>query len=190
MHCTKFDDEKSDLENVLYGVPQGSVLGPLLFILYINDIVNSSAIGHFVLFADDTNIFISAATKSEAYKKANEVLQCVSQYMNSNQLHINLSKSLYMYFRPRLNNLERLSCARARTIDTEHHLTLNGIKLKRVDRTRFLCVIIDENLNWDYHIQYLLILKNGRDKARNLLQLHNMCVRYSTITGHHTLSTK
>ena len=62
---TKFDDVMSDAENILFGVPQGSVLGPLLFLIYINDIVHSSTQGEFVIFADDTNIFIAAKTKKE-----------------------------------------------------------------------------------------------------------------------------
>ena len=47
----------SDAENILFGVPQGSVLGPLLFLIYINDIVHSSTQDEFVIFADDTNIY-------------------------------------------------------------------------------------------------------------------------------------
>ena len=82
---------------VEYGVPQGSILGPLLFLLYVNDICNVSKIRHFVLFADDTNLFY-----------AHKNLQCLTQQVNrlsdwfsSNKLSINLEKTHFMIFKPR-----------------------------------------------------------------------------------------
>ena len=60
---TEILGEKSDSANIAFGVPQGSVLGPLLFLLYINDIVNCTKDAKFVLYADDTNIFVSGKTQ-------------------------------------------------------------------------------------------------------------------------------
>ena len=85
---TKIQSENSDESNIEYGVPQGSVLGPLLFLIYVNDIVMSSDLGKFVLYADDTNIFVSGNSEAEAYEKAQSVLNAVYDYMYANQLHI------------------------------------------------------------------------------------------------------
>ena len=69
--------------------------------------------------------------------------------------YINLGKCTYIHFRPKLNNKQRLTCARTRPFKLEPSLSLNGIKLKKVSKVRFLGVIIDENLTWDDHIEYL-----------------------------------
>ena len=157
---TNFQKTLSEKCQVLYGVPQGSVLGPLLFLLYINDIVSCSSEGEFVLFADDTNIFVSGKTASEAYIKANTVLRDVNEYMALNQLHINMSKCCYMHFKPDLSR-QLQTCARARTYDGICNLYLNEKKVKKVQSTKFLGVVIDEKLSWDDHITYLTAKLNS-----------------------------
>ena len=112
---------------------------------------NSAFEGETVIFADDTNIFVTGNNEEETYYLANKVLKCVSIYMKVNQLHINLSKCahmyiIHMYFRPNLNNNERNACActRSNVYNASCILSLNGIKVKKVDKIKFLGVIIDD----------------------------------------------
>ena len=147
-------DEKSSCLPIRYGVPQGSILGPLLFILYINDIVNCSSLGTFILFADDTNVFVSGATRTEAYQKANKLLASLSNYMTSNKLHINMSKCCFIEFKQTKNDITDEHEHDDIIID-DHELILNDMPIKKVKYTKFLGVTIDEELNWNQHFTEL-----------------------------------
>ena len=93
--------------------------------MYINDIVNTTPNGDFVLYADDTNIFVAGNSKEAAYEKANEVLNYVYKYMVSNKLHINMTKCCYMHFKPTIFNAEIQT-----EHSEEHKLMIDGIPLK------------------------------------------------------------
>ena len=137
--------EDSDKLPVIFGVPQGSCLGPLLFIIYINDISRVTDLGKFVLFADDTNIFVVDQCKKRAFEKANEILHLVHLYMKCNLLHINIKKCCYIHFKlPRAKNDDLNE-------DENLFLTINNVVIKQVKETKFLGVIIDEKLKWDAH---------------------------------------
>ena len=102
----------------------------------------------FILFADDTNIFIQAPSKQQVYNRANKILKLVSTYMKYNKLHINFDKSCFMYFRKSgqqsLYNEKKLP-----------PIMIGDKKNKPVSETKFLGVIIDEKLSWDAHIKSL-----------------------------------
>ena len=140
--------ESSDELPVVFGVPQGSVLGPLLFIIYINDIYNSTSVGKFVLFADDTNIFVADKCKLKVFEKANRILESINSYMRCNLLHINIKKCCYMHFTPKQKDI---------VVDDDNaiNIVLGQNKIKLVKEIKFLGVIIDDKLSWKPHTKYL-----------------------------------
>ena len=89
---------ESDKGQVKCGVPQGSVLGPLFFLIFVNDMVRASKDLEFVLFADDTNIFVKGRNFAELIEKVNRGLAELSKWFSCNKLTLNLKKTEYIYF--------------------------------------------------------------------------------------------
>jgi Reverse transcriptase (RNA-dependent DNA polymerase) len=136
----------SDRQMITFGIPQGSILGPLLFILYINDIVNCSKLLHFILFADDTNLFLSDKNLSVLLSKANLELSKLSTWFIANGLTLNASKTNYILFgskRHRHDDPQDIS------------VKLNGNDLLKVDSVKFLGVHVDSELTWKMHTTYI-----------------------------------
>ena len=139
-----YNSYKSDHKNILCGVPQGSILGPLLFILYVNDITNTSNVLEFVLFADDTTITYSHSDVISKFDMINKELQEVTNWFKANKLSVNASKTNHML----LGTNHKLS-----RLDESASIILDNTNLERVNNTKFLGVTIDENLNWTSHTE-------------------------------------
>ena len=94
----------SDTRIIKYGVPQGSILGPLLFILYVNDIMNVSQLVNFILYADDTNMFVSDNDLTSLIVKANDELSKLSLCFRVNRLSLNVKATNFILFRTKNKN--------------------------------------------------------------------------------------
>lgn len=130
------------------GVPQGTVLGPLMFIMYINDIakiVNKSSLK---LFADDSNLFVVANNINSLFEYANEELGLISDWLSANKLYVNYEKTNYMIFQPGKYN-QNLVCS-------HNKLMFNNHVLERIFVTKYLGVLIDDQLLWTEHIKNLV----------------------------------
>ena len=130
---------------VSMGVPQGSILGPLLFLIYINDLPNVSNVLFYLLFADDTNIFISGQNIDSMCEQLNLALSSISQWFISNKLLLNVTKTNLMVF-----------TTKNKVYDVDNvKVTMDGIIIKQTRHTKFLGVILDENLTWNNHIEHV-----------------------------------
>ena len=145
---TEVNNVVSEAETTLCGVPQGSVLGPLLFLLYINDIYKSSSLFAFYLFADDTSIIFANNNLKELESLVNRELGNVNEWLKVNKLSLNIKKSNFVIFRPRQKNIPFIP--RIRIFDPVTNTCAN---LEMKDYVKYLGLMIDSNLSWKYHIE-------------------------------------
>ena len=94
----EYNNVKSKTENITHGVPQGSILGPLLFIIYMNDFSRSSELLFSILFADDTSVFIEGTSFQDISNILNKELENISIWLEANKFTININKTHYMMF--------------------------------------------------------------------------------------------
>ena len=139
-----YDGVSSECKNIVCGVPQGSILGPILFLLYINDIVNVSDKLFPLLYADDTNVFLNGKNVNKMIETMNSELEKIVVWLKINKLKLNVKKTHYMVF----------SSGR-KSYHIDNPLFIDNEEVKGVSHTKFLGVIIDKFLSWDFHLDYI-----------------------------------
>ena len=143
----------SNIKPIKYGVPQGSVLGPLLFALYINDIKSLSNEIEINLFADDTNIFCSDVNYPSLVNKCNIALEQCYKWMIANKLTINTDKTHFLDFSKQ---------NKTRSYDIQTNLKLGGKILTEKIETKYLGLIFQNDLKWDKHVSSVIKKLNSK----------------------------
>ncbi len=136
-----FNGQSSDLKSISCGVPQGSVLGPLLFLIYINDLPNISDKLKFFLFADDTNIYYEAENLKDLERVVNKELMWLNHWLSVNRLSLNISKTNFVIFHPYNKPLKELIT-----------IKINKKAISEEKYVKYLGVLVDSSLSWKPHI--------------------------------------
>ena len=142
-----YGDFKTEVKIVECGVRQGSILGPLLFPIFVNDLNNSTKVLDPVLFVDDTNLFCSDNNIRTLFETANQELSQINDWFLANKLSLNVDKAKYMLFH---------KCINQENIPLKLPLLqLNSKIIERENSLKFLGVVLDEDLTWKKHIQLI-----------------------------------
>ena len=146
------NNERSEIKTIKYGVPQGFILGPLLFLIYINDLsrsIKNSKIPH---FADDTDLLYASSSIKDINKKINSHLSNLVQWLRENKIALNVNKTDIVVF--------------LKKITKKMNFRLSGQKIRQKTCTKYLGVLLDEHLLFKDHIN---TLKEKLNRANGIL---------------------
>ena len=141
--CVSLNGVTSDLQQIEYGVPQGSVLGPLLFIIYINDLHLHVENSKVILYADDTALFYASKDTSEVQQVLQRDLSSVHSWLTANKLTLNVKKTKSMIFRTK---------KRVHKVPTNLNIKIDDEPLEQADAFKYLGIWFDPLLSWESHV--------------------------------------
>ena len=154
---------ESGTKAVTCGIPQGSCLGPLLSIIYLNDFEKCLTNSKAGLYADDTHITVKSTNVEDQIQNAQMELSNISEWMRMNELNVNPKNSEYMIIgHPRKTSM----------IEVHEQMRLNGLEIKRVANTKSLGIIVDEGLNWEQ--QFKAVYNKSRGGLESLERQKNI----------------
>ena len=156
------ENNKSQTNNINCGVPQGSVLGPLFFLLFINDLPNCCPTGKVRFFADDTNVFFHSDNIEDLINRSKIIMLQLNTWFDSNKLTLNTSKSSFTV----------VKSVKKKIINLPNSIDFLNYKIERKSSIKFLGIILDEHLTWKQHINEVC------NKLRSLFHIFYSVRRY------------
>ena len=154
--------EYSDWYDVEYGTPQGSCLGPLLFLIFCNNLYKNLEFAECIQFADDTTLYFGHSNKNFALCCLEHYLKIISDWFRANKLTLNVEKTVFMLFHPKGKKLNE-------------QITFENKTIKNSRVTKFLGIWLNDNLSWESHIRQLtlnikrnmILLRKSKNFLRN-----------------------
>nr|CAH7721011.1 unnamed protein product [Callosobruchus chinensis] len=142
----EIDGTNGNLRTVAWGVPQGTVMGPILFIIYVNNLLKTNFEGNLASFADDTVAFYSGEDWNSVKSKAEKDLSDITKWLEFNKLTLNITKTKFM----------TLTSNKYSTPNFEQLNVGPDVTINKTAKIKYLGIIIDSHLRWDEHIRYIV----------------------------------